>query len=91
MCNTAVPFGRPAFRQRPLHHLGVGVLRIHWQEVPEAKQRFALKGFPTTAIAAILRPGHGTQPPSFATLTTAPGPDVAPYDSRQVIVLRPEG
>jgi putative SOS response-associated peptidase YedK len=28
--------------------------------------------------------------PAFTMLTTAPGPDVAPYHDRQVAVLRPE-
>jgi putative SOS response-associated peptidase YedK len=57
---------------------------------PKAKHRFALRGSPITAIAAIFRPAEGNQPPSFAMLTTAPGPDVAPYHNRQVVVLRPE-
>jgi putative SOS response-associated peptidase YedK len=57
---------------------------------PKAKHRFALGGAPVTAIAALSRPGEGNQPPSFAMLTTAPGPDVAPYHNRQVVVLRPE-
>jgi putative SOS response-associated peptidase YedK len=60
------------------------------KKYPKAKHRFALKGSPITAIAAISRPGQGNQPPSFAMLTTAPGPDVAPYHNRQVVVLRPE-
>jgi putative SOS response-associated peptidase YedK len=45
---------------------------------PKAKHRFALKGASVTAIAALSRPGQGKQPLSFAMLTTAPGPDVAP-------------
>jgi putative SOS response-associated peptidase YedK len=57
---------------------------------PKAKHRFALRSSPITAIAAISRPGQGNRPPSFAMLTTAPGPDVAPYHNRQVVVLRPE-
>ena len=60
------------------------------KKYPKAKHRFALKGSLITAIAAISRPGQGNQPPSFAMLTTAPGPDVAPYHNRQVVVLRPE-
>jgi putative SOS response-associated peptidase YedK len=60
------------------------------KKYPKAKHRFALKGSPITAIAAVSRPGHANQPPSFAMLTTAPGPDVAPYHNRQVVVLRPE-
>jgi putative SOS response-associated peptidase YedK len=60
------------------------------KKYPKAKHRFALKGAPITGIAGISRPGQGNQPPSFAMLTTAPGPDVAPYHNRQVVVLRPE-
>jgi putative SOS response-associated peptidase YedK len=60
------------------------------KKYPKAKHRLAPKGSPITAIAAISRPGRGNQPPSFAMLTTAPGPDIAPYHNRQVVVLRPE-
>jgi len=60
------------------------------KKYPKAKHRFALKRSPITAIAAISREGQGNQPPSFAMLTTAPGPDVAPYHNRQVVVLSPE-
>lgn len=42
------------------------------------------------AIAGLWREGKGNQPPAFAMLTTEPGPDVAPYHNRQVVVLRPE-
>jgi putative SOS response-associated peptidase YedK len=41
------------------------------------------------AIAGLWREGQDNQPPSFAMLTTVPGPDVAPYHDRQVAVLRP--
>jgi putative SOS response-associated peptidase YedK len=57
---------------------------------PKAKHRFALRGSQITAIAAISRPAQGNQPPSFAMLTTSPGPDVAHYHNRQIVVLRPE-
>jgi putative SOS response-associated peptidase YedK len=60
------------------------------RKYPKAKHRFALRGAPITAIAALSRPGRGNQPPSFTMLTTGPGPDVAPYHNRQVVVLRPE-
>jgi putative SOS response-associated peptidase YedK len=60
------------------------------KKYPKAKHRFALQGSPITAIAAISRTGQGNQPPSFAMLTTSPGPDIAPYHNRQVVVLRPE-
>lgn len=57
---------------------------------PKAKHRFALKESPITAIAGIWREGQGNQPPAFTMLTTEPGPDVAPYHNRQVVVLRPD-
>lgn len=56
---------------------------------PKAKHRFSLSGSAITAIAAIWRAGTGNQPPAFAMLTTAPGPDIKPYHDRQVVVLEP--
>lgn len=55
---------------------------------PKTKHRFTLKGSPITAIAGIWREGQGNHPPSFAMLTTQPGPDVEPIHNRQVVVLR---
>ncbi|MGD9922624.1 MAG: SOS response-associated peptidase [Variibacter sp.] len=57
---------------------------------PKSKHRFTLKGSPITAIAGIWRDGQGNHPPSFAMLTTQPGPDVEPIHNRQVVVLRPQ-
>lgn len=57
---------------------------------PKAKHRFTLGGAPFLAIAGLWRDGEGNQPPAFTMLTTEPGPDVAPYHDRQVVVLRPE-
>jgi putative SOS response-associated peptidase YedK len=59
------------------------------KKYPKAKHRFTLTGLPFMAIAALWREGQGNQPPSFTMLTTAPGPDVAPYHDRQVAVLQP--
>jgi putative SOS response-associated peptidase YedK len=59
------------------------------QKSPKAKHRFSLAGSAITAIAGLWREGGGNQPPAFAMLTTAPGPDVAPYHDRQVAVLEP--
>jgi putative SOS response-associated peptidase YedK len=94
------PGGAPVFNFRSEgRHFGNGTrcivpasafFEFTGKKYPKAKHRFALKGSPITAIAAISRPGQGNQPPSFAMLTTAPGPDVAPYHNRQVVVLRPE-
>ena len=57
---------------------------------PKAKHRFVLKDAPFMAIAGLWRDGGGTQPAAFTMLTTEPGPDVAPYHNRQIVVLRPE-
>ncbi len=38
-------------------------------------------------MAGLWRPAEGDWPQSFTLLTTTPGPDVAPYHDRQVIVL----
>jgi putative SOS response-associated peptidase YedK len=60
------------------------------KKYPKAKHRFALNGAPFMAIAGIWREGRNEGPPAFAMLTTEPGPDVAPYHNRQMVVLRPE-
>jgi putative SOS response-associated peptidase YedK len=60
------------------------------KKYPKAKHRFTLNGASWLAIAGIWRDGKGDAPPAFTMLTTAPGPDVEPYHSRQVVVLRPE-
>ena len=60
------------------------------KKYPKTKHRFALAGSAITAVAGLWREGVGNQPPAFAMLTTAPGPDVAPYHDRQVAVLKPE-
>lgn len=57
---------------------------------PKAKHRFTIVGAPFMAIAGLWRQGEGNQPSSFAMLTTAPGPDVAPIHDRQVVVLKPD-
>jgi putative SOS response-associated peptidase YedK len=60
------------------------------KKYPKAKHRFALKGSPITAIAGLWREAQGNHPPTFTMLTTTPGPDVAPYHNRQVVVVRLE-
>jgi putative SOS response-associated peptidase YedK len=52
------------------------------KKYPKAKHRFALRGSPITAIAGLWREAQGNHPPSFTMLTTAPGPDIAPYHNR---------
>lgn len=53
------------------------------------KWRFTLAGAQWFCIAGIVRPDAIDQSPCFTMLTTQPGPDVAPYHDRQVVVLRP--
>ena len=50
----------------------------------KTKWRFRLAGEPLFWVAGIVKDG------AFAMLTTAPGPDIASYHDRQIIVLRPE-
>ena len=53
------------------------------------KWRFTLARAEWFCIAGIIRPDAIDQAPCFTMLTTAPGPDVAPYHDRQVVVLQP--
>jgi putative SOS response-associated peptidase YedK len=56
---------------------------------PKTKWAFTVAGEPWFCIAGIWRPApEAGEPPRFTMLTTAPGPDVAPYHDRQVVVLR---
>ncbi len=55
---------------------------------PKAKHRFTLNGEPFMAIAGVWRPARDGEPPDFTLLTTAPGPDVAPYHDRQIVILK---
>jgi putative SOS response-associated peptidase YedK len=57
---------------------------------PKTKHRFTLANAPMMAIAAIWKQPAPEAPPCFAMLTTEPGPDIAPYHDRQVVILRPE-
>lgn len=52
------------------------------------KWRFTLKDTPVFAVAGLWRtdPKVGE---AFTMLTTAPGPDIAPYHNRQIVVLPP--
>ena len=56
----------------------------------KTKWLFTLAGQPWFCLAGLWRPGAAGQPDAFALLTTEPGPDVAPYHARQVVVLEPE-
>lgn len=56
---------------------------------PKSKHRFTLVGEPFLCIAGIWRDGAESEPPDFTMLTTEPGPDIAPYHDRQVVILKP--
>ena len=55
---------------------------------PKTKWRFALGAAPVFAVAGLWREDERGQ--AFTMLTTAPGPDIAPYHDRQIAVLPPE-
>ncbi|HEX4198041.1 MAG TPA: SOS response-associated peptidase family protein [Caulobacteraceae bacterium] len=57
---------------------------------PKTRHRFTPAKGPFLCIAGIWRPANDNEPPDFTMLTTEPGPDVAPYHNRQVVVLAPE-
>ena len=59
------------------------------KKYPKAKHRVTLRDAPFMAVAGLWREGRGADPPAFTMLTTDPGGDVAPYHSRQVVVLPP--
>lgn len=65
-----------------------GFFEFTGSKYPKAKHRFTLAGSPVMGIAGLWSEAEdGTQ--SFTMLTTAPGPDIAPYHDRQVCVLAP--
>jgi putative SOS response-associated peptidase YedK len=66
-----------------------GFFEFTGKKYPKTKHRFTLDGQPFLAIAGLWREGKGNHPASFTMLTTEPGPDIAPYHDRQVVILRP--
>ena len=54
---------------------------------PKTKWRFELAGSPVFAVAGLWREDERGK--AFTMLTTSPGPDVAPFHDRQVVVLPP--
>lgn len=59
------------------------------EKAPKSKHRVTLNGAPFMAIAAAWKPAKGNLPAAFAMITVDPGPDLAPYHARQVVVLPP--
>jgi len=66
-----------------------GFFEFTGTKYPKTKHRFSLKGQPAMGIAGLYHEAEGDEPESFTMLTTAPGPDIAPYHDRQVCVLAP--
>ena len=56
---------------------------------PKTKHRFTLASAQPFCIAGLWKRGEGNQPDAFTMLTTAPGPDMAPFHDRQIVVLPP--
>lgn len=56
---------------------------------PKSKWRFTMRGLDWFCVAGLWRtdPKVGE---AWTMLTTSPGPDIAPYHNRQIIVLKPE-
>jgi putative SOS response-associated peptidase YedK len=57
-------------------------------KAPKSKFKFTLRGEPWFCFAGLWSPGSPDKGEAFTLLTTAPGPDVAPIHSRQMVVLR---
>lgn len=66
-----------------------GFFEFTGSKYPKAKHRFTLTGSPVMGIAGLWDEAREGEPESFTMLTTAPGPDIAPYHDRQVCVLAP--
>lgn len=60
------------------------------EKTPKTKHRFSLVGYPFMCIAGIWREGNDGESTAFTMLTTEPGPDIAPFHDRQVVVLMPQ-
>ncbi len=57
---------------------------------PKTRHRFTATAGPFLCIAGLWRPASDGGAPDFTMLTTEPGPDVAPYHDRQIVLLRPD-
>ena len=57
---------------------------------PKAKHRFSLADGPFLFVAGLWREGKEGKGDSFTMLTTAPGPDIAPFHDRQIVILPPQ-
>jgi putative SOS response-associated peptidase YedK len=59
-------------------------------KAPKSKFKFTLRGESWFCFAGLWSPGTAEKGEAFTLLTTAPGPDVSPIHSRQMVVLKRE-
>lgn len=59
-------------------------------KAPKSKFKFTLRTEPWFCFAGLWSPGSPEKGEAFTLLTTAPGPDVEPIHSRQMVVLKRE-
>ena len=83
-------FGKSARCVIPASHFVEFTAPADPKQKRKDKWRFTLAGAHWFCIAGIIRPDALDAAPCFTMLTTEPGPDVAPYHDRQVVVLRRE-
>lgn len=62
--------------------LADGFYEFTGEKAPKSKWLFTIDQRPFFAIAGLVRAGR------FTLLTTEPGPDIAPYHDRQVVILK---
>ncbi len=58
-------------------------------KAPKSKYRITLNDAPMLGIAGIWREAKDDAPPAFTMLTVDPGPDIAAYHDRQIVILQP--
>ena len=83
-------FGKSARCLIPASHFYEFTAPAEGKAKRKDKWRFTLAGADWFCIAGLIRPDAIDGAECFTMLTTAPGPDVAPYHDRQVAVLPPE-
>ena len=85
-----LPLRRSEVRIEPLPDRRGRLLRVHRSEGPEKKRKdkwlFTRKDEPIFCIAGIWRDTADVGE-AFTMLTMAPGPDIAPYHDRQIVIL----
>ena len=67
-----------------------GFYEFTGDKYPKTRWVFRDPSEPLFCLAGVWRAGEGGGPDAFALLTTEPGPDIAPYHDRGVVVAPPE-